>query len=89
VPFRQGDKGGNTEVQHLDINLLINDGESLAMKNGIKRLATLAAGVLALHAQLAKAADWSDTHIGYRYGTTFGGPFEGNKPSTPVRSTTP
>jgi hypothetical protein len=48
------------------------------MKNSIRHFAALAAGALVLHAQSVKAADWSDTQIGYRYGTKFGEPFEGN-----------
>ena len=48
------------------------------MKTSIKLAATAAAAAAALQVQLAQAADWSDTQIGYRYGTSFGEPYEGN-----------
>jgi len=49
----------------------------------IERALTLVAAAAAvipalLHVQPTRAADWSDTQLGYRYGTDFGEPYEGN-----------
>src|SRR5471030_3221842 len=38
----------------------------------------LAAGALALTCGVAQAADWSDTSLSLRYGTTFAEPFDNN-----------
>ena len=46
------------------------------MKKSVMTFAVLA--VLAALGTAAQAADWSDTSIGYRYGTKFGEPYEGN-----------
>jgi hypothetical protein len=35
-------------------------------------------GLSGLLIQAAEAADWSDTYIGYRYGTKFAEPYETN-----------
>ena len=45
------------------------------MKTTLKGVTALAASVLFFNAQSANAADWSDTYIGYRYGTKFAEPF--------------
>ncbi len=38
----------------------------------------LACSLLTTASGISEAADWSDTYIGYRYGTKFAEPFEGN-----------
>ena len=45
-------------------------------QKNFQRLAVLAA--LLASAASASAADWSDTYIGYRYGSSFAEPYEGN-----------
>ena len=41
----------------------------------IKKSAILGCALIAAGLSAAHAADWSDTYIGYRYGTSFGEPF--------------
>ena len=48
------------------------------MKTNFKCLTALAVSVLSFSAQPAGAADWSDTSLGYRYGTKFAEPFNNN-----------
>jgi nucleoside-specific outer membrane channel protein Tsx len=45
------------------------------VKTTFKGLTALAIGVLSCAAQSGYAADWSDTYLGYRYGTKFAEPF--------------
>jgi len=44
-------------------------------KTRINGLAAVAAGLLSFGVQPARAADWSDTSLGWRYGTKFAEPF--------------
>ena len=45
------------------------------MKTKLKGVTALAVGALFFAAQPVNAADWSDTYLGYRYGTKFAEPF--------------
>jgi nucleoside-specific outer membrane channel protein Tsx len=58
--------------------------QTLSVENGCRAgLITLAvAAALALSTSPARAADWSDTSIGWRYGTEFGEPYVYNGPIT-------
>jgi hypothetical protein len=44
-------------------------------KTKMKSAAAIAAGLMSLGVQSAGAADWSDTYLGWRYGTKFAEPF--------------
>ena len=48
------------------------------MPQSLRRLTLCAAAALSALAPAAHAADWSDTYLGYRYGTKFAEPFNPN-----------